>query len=432
MTPRRSWRCLWLLLTLAYFCVVSPAMAVTTWVEETAQMRQADPAIIPTITGAPGTDLFGPHADATRAIALRVGSAPQDHVIAAGEQDWFKLSTADGTGYIRVGSAGDVRLSLVQPDGQLGELGELFGTSEGTDLSEVRILPDIASAADQGLDGVYFVVETTSTEAVVYRISYVNQLPDDLLGGDTPREATEQYLRGLLGGDLVAVHVDSAVACTADQAAAARQRAFGRREPVTGEITLHESPGHSANAEFDAPQQHVIVSHMDRPDDIWSWAFVVTCCQRDGWWVVTDVRRDPDLTNQEVAQVVRFDYDTMGVTTEETQRAGGSVPWAALVVGGLVAALVAVGVLVARRLVAARRSGSAEAARLVAVFGGTTEWAGKAIFFDGVRFVLEGHGVIAAADVMRYDGQGLLEWPNEGMRAWVGAKAASAPKTAAT
>ncbi|HTX69678.1 MAG TPA: hypothetical protein VMH50_11110 [Thermoleophilia bacterium] len=46
---------------------------------------------------------------------------------------------------------------------------------------------------------------------------------------------------------------------------------------------------------------------------------------------------------------------------------------------------------------------------------------------------LAGHGlVIAAADVMRYDGQGLLEWPNEGMRAWVGANAASAPKTAAT
>lgn len=35
--------------------------------------------------------------------------------------------------------------------------------------------------------------------------------------------------------------------------------------------------------------------------------------------------------------------------------------------------------------------------------------------------------MISAGDVMRYDRDGHLEWPSDGMRAWVGAKAAEAP-----
>jgi hypothetical protein len=63
---------------------------------------------------------------------------------------------------------------------------------------------------------------------------------------------------------------------------------------------------------------------------------------------------------------------------------------------------------------------------LVATFGPTTGWLGKTITRDGDVFVLEGHGPITASDVMEYDRQGHLLWPNDGMRAWVAARAGSA------
>jgi hypothetical protein len=42
--------------------------------------------------------------------------------------------------------------------------------------------------------------------------------------------------------------------------------------------------------------------------------------------------------------------------------------------------------------------------------------------------VLDGHGAVSAADVMGYDREGHLDWSSEGMRAWVGSKAAAAPQ----
>lgn len=60
---------------------------------------------------------------------------------------------------------------------------------------------------------------------------------------------------------------------------------------------------------------------------------------------------------------------------------------------------------------------------IIATFGPTTGWAGKAITREGEVFTLEGHGPITAADVMEYDRQGQLVWANDGARAWVGAKA---------
>jgi hypothetical protein len=62
---------------------------------------------------------------------------------------------------------------------------------------------------------------------------------------------------------------------------------------------------------------------------------------------------------------------------------------------------------------------------LIATFGPTTAWQGLRITFEDGAFVLEGHGVVAAADVMEYDRQGHLIWLDEGARAWVGSRAAA-------
>jgi hypothetical protein len=61
---------------------------------------------------------------------------------------------------------------------------------------------------------------------------------------------------------------------------------------------------------------------------------------------------------------------------------------------------------------------------IVATFNASTGWAGKAITYEGSQFVLEGHGVISAADVMRYGQEGQLSWDSDGTRAWVGSMAA--------
>ncbi len=56
---------------------------------------------------------------------------------------------------------------------------------------------------------------------------------------------------------------------------------------------------------------------------------------------------------------------------------------------------------------------------LVATFGPTTGWAGKAIGREGEEFVLGGYGPITAADIMEHDRQGHLLWAGDRTRAWV-------------
>jgi hypothetical protein len=64
---------------------------------------------------------------------------------------------------------------------------------------------------------------------------------------------------------------------------------------------------------------------------------------------------------------------------------------------------------------------------LIATFGQTTGWVGKTISYDDGLFSLEGFGLITAADVVAYDGQGHLEWAYAGLREWVQGLAACGP-----
>jgi hypothetical protein len=69
---------------------------------------------------------------------------------------------------------------------------------------------------------------------------------------------------------------------------------------------------------------------------------------------------------------------------------------------------------------------------LIATFGPTTAWQGTRITWENGAFLLEGHGSVAAADVMEYDRQGHLVWADEGTRAWVGSRAAAGSASAPT
>jgi hypothetical protein len=71
---------------------------------------------------------------------------------------------------------------------------------------------------------------------------------------------------------------------------------------------------------------------------------------------------------------------------------------------------------------------------VIATFNTTTGWAGRTISYESGYFILEGHGPIAAADLVNYDLQGQLIWARGDLRAWamqLGAPAVVAPQTVA-
>ena len=58
---------------------------------------------------------------------------------------------------------------------------------------------------------------------------------------------------------------------------------------------------------------------------------------------------------------------------------------------------------------------------LVATFRPSSGCGGRTITFENEQFAHEILGLVSAGDVMEYDRKGWLEWPMDGMRAWVGA-----------
>jgi hypothetical protein len=64
---------------------------------------------------------------------------------------------------------------------------------------------------------------------------------------------------------------------------------------------------------------------------------------------------------------------------------------------------------------------------VVATFGPSTAWAGRAITCENGQFMLQDHGPLTAHQVVEYDDAGQLEWAYDGLRAWVHAQAAQAP-----
>ena len=69
-------------------------------------------------------------------------------------------------------------------------------------------------------------------------------------------------------------------------------------------------------------------------------------------------------------------------------------------------------------------------ALVVATFGKTTAWLGKAITYDAGVFTLEQFGPITAADVLSYSDQGHLVWAYDGLEAWVRGLAEPLPSQA--
>ncbi|HTX68913.1 MAG TPA: hypothetical protein VMH50_07165 [Thermoleophilia bacterium] len=433
----------WPAVALAVFVLAAgPVRAATSVIPETGNVHEADAAIVPANLGAAGPDVYEPDDGVARAVPLRVGAAPQDHVVVAGDQDWYRLQVADGAGYVRIGSTGPVRIGYVlQPDDQPDWVAGFGGPPQGVDLVEAWVLPDTEYGTDLGVDAVYMVVESQSTRPVDYRISFVSQLPQDRTGSLSAELAAEDFLRGLLRGDLDALYSNSGTEYTEQQASDLRQTLIGQRETVDGSLDVHGSPSRAADEGEDAPVQHLILAHADSVDDIHAWAFVVTCEERDRLWVVTDVREDPAVSDARAAQYALHDYEAMfGQPTGVATTAPGSTPSSAaapsavapgdgsgavvvIAAAAAVAALAGAAAFWLLRLRRTRRARRAAGPVLVATFGPTTAWAGRTISHQRGAFVLDGFGAVSAADVMQYDREGHLVWSSEGTRAWVASKA---------
>lgn len=56
---------------------------------------------------------------------------------------------------------------------------------------------------------------------------------------------------------------------------------------------------------------------------------------------------------------------------------------------------------------------------IVARFTPASGWSGKCISYDGGHFALEGDGLLAPQDVLRYDQLGQISWEYDGLHEWV-------------
>jgi hypothetical protein len=96
------------------------AIAVTAWWEESGKLVEADEAIIPASLIGRTPDTLKNNNTMATADLLRIGDKPLDRVISDGDENWYLLKTADGPGYIRIGSTGPIKFKETSFDPNTG------------------------------------------------------------------------------------------------------------------------------------------------------------------------------------------------------------------------------------------------------------------------------------------------------------------------
>ncbi|MBU5635790.1 hypothetical protein KOM00_03505 [Geomonas sp. Red69] len=301
--------------TLTFF-LSPPARAVTAWWLEPGILVEADEAVTP--AGATGQTLAVTTANNSLATAkaLSVGGAPVDGVIVAGMKSWYLLAAEDGPGYIRIGSTGPLliedAIGAAGNDSAPGPWSrKSVAPQNGAKLIETSMISITDLARIRKVPRGFVRLSTESTTPVAYRISFVSELPESRVGSAYgPGSAASQYILALAnGGPLNDLYRTTRVRYTKDQAMALRERLFGKSATASQFFRVHDKdPSVDPNLTESMPVQHIILSD----DQSRHWAFVIRCEQRDGLWVVADAGRDPDLSDAEVAAIVRRDREAGG------------------------------------------------------------------------------------------------------------------------
>lgn len=300
-------------------CNILSAHAVTAWWAEPRLLVEADEAIIPVISETPPNPNRWDNTMET-ADPLRVGDKPFDRAISTGDQNWFLLDANDGPGYIRIGATGPINFmtSSRGPDKDLqgGMTGSFDGPSEGAALLETSITSITELAAIRRHKQAYMKISTSSPTPVSYRISFVSELPENRVGcAYGPGVAADQYIMALAReSSLSDLYRTTRIRYTKEQAMALREKLFGTTRHLGLSLQKHmKDLSADVNAIGTLPIQHIILTDDESMKEGTGWAFVVTCEQRDGLWLVSDARRDPEITEEELAGIIRRDVERMSI-----------------------------------------------------------------------------------------------------------------------
>jgi hypothetical protein len=295
-----------------------PAMAVTAWWSESSMIVEADEAITPADLSGNTPDVFEPDNKMEEAKSLRVGASPQDHVILKGDEDWYVLEGKDGPGYIRVGATG----SIIIDDGPYkpGEDFEWGGAHteynddlKGADLIEGSNCAVTGQVSNWNVEKGYMRITTKSTKPIAYRISFVSELPENRIGTIGASIVADNYITSVAYGNLTEIYRSTRKRYTEEQATELRESLFGLRDKI-GEngFWLHSKERSvDPNAIEMKPLQHIILSDETSTSEGRHWAFVINCFKEDGLWLVDKAQRDPEMTNDDVAEIVQRDIDAM-------------------------------------------------------------------------------------------------------------------------
>lgn len=303
-----------LLVSSLVFLSASPAFAVTAWWEEPGMVVEADAAVTPADLSGRTPDAFEPDDSLKLAKPLRIDGELQDRVVVQGDEDWFVLRAADGPGYIRIGATGPIQVSAAPGDDFGGGVfeAEYDGPQQGADLLETSLRSITERAINLDVDRAHMRITTSSRTPIAYRISFVSELPENRVGGAYgPGIAAQNYITAVAEGNLTTLYRTTRTRYTEQEATALREQLFGARDVFENGFWFHmQDPSADVNVLGELPVQRIILSDEDSPDEGRHWAFVITCEQRDGLWLVNDARRDPDLTEEEVEAIVRRDLES--------------------------------------------------------------------------------------------------------------------------
>jgi uncharacterized protein (TIGR02145 family) len=238
---------------------------------------------------------------------LRVGARPIDNVLTKGQNHWYVLYAEDGIGFIRIGATGPILIDGApykagQGWGPGGSCSSYDGPQRGADLIEISEISITEQALIWGVKTAFLNVHTTSTVPVSYRISFVSELPENRTGFPPvygPGVAANEYIMAVANGNTTDLYRATRTHFTTEQVNKLRRKLFGTEDQINF-TCQYQKP-----AEGMLPVQHIILSAENSTAEGRHWAFEIVCVQQDGLWLVSDAKRDSDLLDSHVMDIIK-------------------------------------------------------------------------------------------------------------------------------
>jgi len=246
---------------------------------------------------------------------LRIEGKPIDRTIAHGEDHWYILHAIDGPGFIRMGATGS--LSIVEApykEGQKwgpgGAISSYDGPEQNADILEIAPVSPTHLAIRWRVPTAFMRIRTEDKRPVAYRISFVAELPEKRIGGlYGPGVAARGYILAVASGDTAEVYRITRTRFSFQQVSDLRKKLFGSTKTIDISIEHQKPGGLEVNAEGKLHVQHYIGSAKTPEGGHEGWAFEIICIQKDGLWLVADAYRDPELSDKDIAEIVKGDLD---------------------------------------------------------------------------------------------------------------------------